>query len=104
MRPIFLALLIAAQAFTATASECRTRDMPPAAFDHEPTVPYTVSEWDADMLVAVCEVPEYRRDDLRGCAMDVGPTSDGKPFFWIYVRKGADDMDCSGRITQLLAE
>jgi hypothetical protein len=84
-----LPVLAAAACLTVgSAIACDPRSLPPAYFDHEPTVGYKVYEWDDEMLSSLCDGGQYR--NLGGCAEQVSDD-----FWYIYIAAGLDvGRDC----------
>jgi len=69
------------------AMACDARHLPPAYFDHEPTVPYKVFKWDADMLLSVCGGGYF--PNPGGCAERVSDD-----MWFIYLKATAKSPEC----------
>lgn len=74
-------------AIASSAAACDPRRMPPAYFDHEPTVPYKVFEWDVDMLLAACGGGYF--PNPGGCAEKVADD-----LWYIYLSASSKSKKC----------
>ena len=86
MRVLTLSVLLVL-AMLCSASACDPRRLPPAYFDHEPTVPYKVFMWDEEILRGVCW-GRYN-PSLGGCAERVSDE-----MWFIYLLATMTNPEC----------